>query len=96
MWKEEDNKLKRSLKFKLGALLLKPVFTRVRSRLNYEVYGGAPLLGVDGVVVICHGSSSAKAIRNALRVAANGAREGVDSKIAEELSRELLREEAAG
>jgi glycerol-3-phosphate acyltransferase PlsX len=90
------NELKQNLKFKLGALLLKPVFARVRSRLNYEEYGGAPLLGVDGIVVICHGSSSAKAIRNALRVAANSAREGVDSKIAEELSRELLREEVAG
>ncbi|MEZ4653624.1 MAG: phosphate acyltransferase PlsX [Candidatus Eisenbacteria bacterium] len=90
------SELKRSLKFKLGALLLKPVFARVRSRLNYEEYGGAPLLGVDGVVVICHGSSSAKAIRNALRVAASGAREGIDAKIAEELSRELLREEVAG
>jgi glycerol-3-phosphate acyltransferase PlsX len=90
------NELKENLKFKLGAALLKPVFAKVKSRLNYEEYGGAPLLGLNGSVVIAHGTSSPKAIRNALRVAAKGARERVDTKIAEEVSRELFREEATG
>lgn len=90
------NELKENLKFKLGAALLKPVFAKVKSRLNYEEYGGAPLLGLNGSVVIAHGTSSPKAIKNALRVAAKGARERVDTKIAEEVSRELVREEATG
>jgi glycerol-3-phosphate acyltransferase PlsX len=40
-----------------------------QSRVDYDEYGGAPLLGVNGVSVICHGRSSAKAIKNAIRVA---------------------------
>lgn len=86
----------RNLKFKLAALLLKPAFARVRNQLNYEEYGGAPLLGVNGTVVISHGSSSPKAIRNALRLAARTAKEGVVSKIGEEIARELVGEEATG
>lgn len=53
----------------LGALLAKPAFDRVRKRLDYAEYGGAPLLGVDGVVIIAHGRSNVKAIKNAVRVA---------------------------
>ncbi|MDH7488450.1 MAG: phosphate acyltransferase PlsX [Anaerolineae bacterium] len=53
----------------LGALLAKPAFRAVKHRLDYAEYGGAPLLGVDGVVIIAHGRSNAKAIRNAIRVA---------------------------
>ncbi len=88
--------LANNLKFKFGALLLKPVLHRLRNRLNYEEYGGAPLLGVNGVVVIGHGRSSAKAIMNAIRVADKGARERIDQKIREELAREQGSEEAAG
>jgi phosphate acyltransferase len=55
---------------KLAAAVLRPAFRRVRGRLDFEEYGGAPLLGVKGVVIISHGRSSAKAIRNAMRVAA--------------------------
>lgn len=88
--------LKQSLVARFGALLMKPVFVRLKSRLNYEEVGGAPLLGVNGIVVIAHGSSSPLAIRNAIHMAAAMAQEGVVAKIGEELSRELLREEAAG
>lgn len=55
---------------KMGALLAKPAFDQVRSRLDYREYGGAPLLGVDGAVIIGHGRSDARAIRNGIRVAA--------------------------
>jgi phosphate acyltransferase len=54
---------------KAGALLAKPAFDRVRKKIDYEEYGGVPVLGVNGVTVICHGSSHAKAIKNAIRVA---------------------------
>jgi glycerol-3-phosphate acyltransferase PlsX len=53
----------------LGALLAKPAFEQVRRRLDYREYGGAPLLGVDGTVIVAHGRSDALAIKNAIRVA---------------------------
>jgi glycerol-3-phosphate acyltransferase PlsX len=53
----------------LGALLLRPALRRIKHRVDYEEYGGAPLLGVDGVAIVAHGRSGARAIRNAVRVA---------------------------
>lgn len=53
---------------KTGAFLLKPVLTEIRKRMDYTEYGGAPLLGVNGACVIGHGSSNAKAFKNAIRV----------------------------
>ena len=58
-----------SIQTKAGALLTRPAFRQFKKRLDYAEYGGAPLLGIKGVTVICHGRSSAKAIRNAIRVA---------------------------
>lgn len=52
-----------------GLLLLAPTLKRVARRMDYAEYGGAPLMGVDGVVVIAHGRSNAKAIKNAIRQA---------------------------
>ncbi len=57
------------LHFKVAASILRPAFSEVRKQLDYTEYGGAPLLGVNGVVIIAHGRSDAKAIKNALRVA---------------------------
>lgn len=62
---------------KLGALLLSPAFHEIARRVDYAEYGGAPLLGVNGVVVIAHGRSSAKAIKNAVRIAAQAYNEGL-------------------
>ena len=53
----------------LGFWLCKPAMNSIRKETNYEEAGGAPLLGVDGTMIISHGVSSAKAIRNAIRVA---------------------------
>lgn len=61
--------LTRDLQSKIGALLLKPRLKSLKGRLDYAEYGGAPLLGVNGVSIICHGSSKADAIKNAIRVA---------------------------
>lgn len=52
-----------------GALLSRPAFVSVKKRLDYSEFGGAPLLGTKEIVVICHGGSNAKAIKNAIRVA---------------------------
>lgn len=71
---------------KLGALLAKPAFTRVKKRVDYTEYGGAPLLGVQGVCIISHGSSNAKAIANAVRIAAESARRRTPDLIAARLA----------
>jgi glycerol-3-phosphate acyltransferase PlsX len=55
-------------------------------RHDYSAYGGAPLLGIDGICIICHGSSGDRAIKNALAVAARYARAGLNEKIVEELA----------
>src|SRR5579862_714971 len=55
---------------KIGYVLSRAAFTDFKRRVDYSEYGGAPLLGVKGVCIICHGSSNANAIRNAIRVAA--------------------------
>ncbi|HEU4594122.1 MAG TPA: phosphate acyltransferase PlsX [Pyrinomonadaceae bacterium] len=52
---------------KAGAVLARPAFKNLKKRLDYAEYGGAPLLGVRKIVVVCHGSSNARAIRNAVR-----------------------------
>jgi glycerol-3-phosphate acyltransferase PlsX len=67
---------------KAGALLARPAFDRVRKTIDYEEYGGVPVLGVNGVSVICHGSSHAKAIKNAIRVALQTA----DARLPERIS----------
>ena len=63
--------LKRTFLNRLGAILLLPAFNQLKRQMDYAEYGGAPLLGVDGACFICHGASNAKAIRNAIRAAAN-------------------------
>jgi glycerol-3-phosphate acyltransferase PlsX len=62
---------------KVGAMLAKPAFDEVKKRLDYREYGGAPLLGVDGVVIVGHGRSDARAIRNGIRMAAQAVENGV-------------------
>ncbi|MEI6047061.1 MAG: phosphate acyltransferase PlsX [Chloroflexota bacterium] len=65
-----------SLINKLLALGLKPAFNRVRKNIDSEEYGGAPLLGVNGIVIISHGRTKAKGIKNAIRVANEAAQNG--------------------
>ncbi len=66
---------------------------RVLQVLDYAEYGGAPLLGVNGVTVICHGQSPPKAIRNALGVASQAVRSSMVERIAQELSGEQIKGE---
>lgn len=66
----------------------------VFSVLDYAEYGGAPLLGVDGVSIICHGGSPPKAIRNAIGVAARSVRAGMVRHVARELPGEMRSEDA--
>jgi glycerol-3-phosphate acyltransferase PlsX len=84
--------IKKTLKASVGFLLSRQAFRNFKSRLDYSEYGGAPLLGAKGCVIICHGRSSAKAIKNAIRLAAEFSRrrlvEKIQSSIADLHSRE--------
>ena len=70
---------------KLGGLLVRPAFQRVRDQLNPDEVGGAPLLGVNGVVIIAHGRSNAYAMRQAIGQARRVAERGIVAAIAERL-----------
>jgi glycerol-3-phosphate acyltransferase PlsX len=72
---------KAGLSEKLGALLMKPTFAGFKRVVDYAEYGGAPLLGVDGVGVVAHGRSNPKAIKNALKAALHTAQAGLHTEI---------------
>lgn len=63
----KDEVLKSSALSKMGILLLKPVLKKIMKKFDYKEYGGAPFLGVDGICIKAHGSSDAKAFKNAIR-----------------------------
>ena len=71
---------------KVGYVLARRALQAFKQRVDYSEYGGAPLLGVRGVCIICHGGSNANAIKNALRVAAEFAARRVNEKIEHELA----------
>ncbi len=70
----------------VGAALAKNAFSDLKKRTDYSEFGGAPLLGVKGVCIICHGRSNANAIKNAIRVAAEYSANRVNEKIEEGLA----------
>ena len=80
----------------LGGLLLKPALSRVSRRVDYEEYGGAPLLGVQGVCIVAHGRSNAKAIRSALRVARHAAENDLPEAIRMGIQAEVPEPVASG
>jgi len=80
-WVKEE--IEKKLIYKAGAALCRGAFDAIKQRADPAVYGGAPLLGVNGVCIIGHGSSSSKAVGNALRVAAEFVEHGINPKIAE-------------
>ncbi len=75
------------LRAKMGAVMLRPSFQKLVKRMSYEEYGGAPLLGIDGVSFVCHGKSKPRAIRSALFSTCNYVEEKVNDHIKEELAR---------
>ena len=72
---------------KIGSVLARSAFLDFRKRVDYSEYGGAPLLGVKGVNIICHGRSNANAVKNAIRVATEFAQGRINEKIEAELDR---------
>ena len=78
--------LSRTISSKIGYVLSRRAFRHFRKLMDYSEYGGAPLLGVKGICIICHGRSNPNAIKNAVRVAAEFAEGGVNEKIERELA----------
>ena len=78
--------ISKTIKAKLGYLLAKDAFRSFKKRVDYAEYGGAPLLGLNGHGIICHGRSNATAIKNAIRVAAEMVRNNVNDQILQLLS----------
>ena len=70
---------------KVGALILRTAFDDLKKSMDYSEYGGAPLLGVNGGCIVCHGRSNAKAIKNAIRVARDFAVNQMDIKIRDKI-----------
>lgn len=80
---------------KLGYLMIKPAIRNFKKRTDYDEYGGAPLLGINGTCIISHGRSSARAIKNAIQVAAEMARNKVHEIIASSLNKQTQQHPAA-
>ncbi|EAI3763601.1 phosphate acyltransferase PlsX [Campylobacter coli] len=81
------NEIKQSLVSKIGALLMKPSFKRLKKHIDWQEYGGAPLLGINGCVIISHGKSDARAIKNAIFQAINFSESNINQTIEKELEK---------
>jgi phosphate acyltransferase len=79
--------LEATIKRKMGYLLARSAFSDFKKRVDYSELGGAPLLGLKGACIICHGRSTAKAIKNGIRVAEEFARAKTSERIESELGR---------
>jgi glycerol-3-phosphate acyltransferase PlsX len=77
--------LKANITRQVGAYLAQGAFNDFKKRVDYSEYGGVPLLGLNGLCIICHGRSTAKAIRNAIRIAKEFAEGRINERIASEL-----------
>jgi glycerol-3-phosphate acyltransferase PlsX len=75
------DEMTKTFRRRIGALLARSAFDGLKKKMDYSEYGGAPLLGVKGGCIVCHGRSNAKAIKNAVRVAYDFARNRIDEKI---------------
>lgn len=87
LFQQIKEKITSNIVRKLGALAVKPGLKEIAQMMDYAEYGGAPLLGVNGISIICHGSSKAKAITNAIRVA----QECVQVRLIEQIRDDLPR-----
>lgn len=79
---------------KIGLLLMKGHLKRIYKRVDYSEYGGAQLLGLNGVCIVGHGRSNANAVKNAIRLARDFVARKVQEKIREELARMVVSQEA--
>ena len=63
---EIKDRVNEKLSYKIGAKLMKPIFDDLKTKYDYEEHGGTPLLGVNGISIVCHGSSGPRSIMNSI------------------------------
>ena len=81
LFRQLRSEIPRTLPGKVGGLLIRGNVQAMRARIDWREFGGAPLLGIDGVAVVAHGRSDGRALRNAVRVA----REAVEGRLVERI-----------
>ncbi|NLZ54703.1 MAG: phosphate acyltransferase PlsX [Thermoanaerobacteraceae bacterium] len=90
------NRLKEEVKsnitYSIGAMILKPALNKVKASLDYSEYGGAMFLGIDGVLIKCHGTSDSKAIANGIKAAHKFARADISKKLKQNLKLNVEKE----
>ncbi len=82
-----DTESRKSAVSRFGAWMCRSVYGKLKTKMTYEEYGGAPLMGTDGVCVICHGRSNDKAIQNAIMNAATFVEKDITARISERIAR---------
>lgn len=81
------DEIPKTMRGKLGGMLIRPGVRQLRARVDWREFGGAPLLGIDGVAVIAHGRSDARAIKNAIRVTRDAVENQLVGKIRAEVGK---------
>ncbi len=81
------DEIPKTMRGKLGGLLIRSDVRRLRARVDWREFGGAPLLGIDGVAVVAHGRSDARAIKNAIRVTRDAVENHLVGKIRAEVGK---------
>jgi len=81
IFKRLKEEVKSNITYSIGAVMLKPALNKVRASLDYSEYGGAMFLGIDGVLIKCHGSSDSKAISNGIKAAYKFAQAKISEKL---------------
>jgi phosphate acyltransferase len=81
------DEIPKTMRGKLGGMLIRSDVRRLRARVDWREFGGAPLLGIDGVAVVAHGRSDARAIKNAIRVTRDAAENQLVGKIRAEVGK---------
>src|SRR6185436_18469337 len=79
--------LQKTISAKVGAIFAQSAFRHFKMRLDYSEYGGAPLLGIKGITIVCHGRSNANAIKNAVRIADEFCKHKVNNVIETEFTK---------
>ncbi|MDD2804383.1 MAG: phosphate acyltransferase PlsX [Elusimicrobiales bacterium] len=81
VFKMLKEQIMRKFTYKIGAMLMRKVFTELKTKMSVDIYGGAPLLGVNGVVMVCHGKITPNAVYNSVRVCGELASAGMVTHI---------------
>ncbi|MEO8744012.1 MAG: phosphate acyltransferase PlsX [Candidatus Dormiibacterota bacterium] len=81
------DEIRKTMRGKLGGFLIRPGVRQLRARIDWREFGGAPLLGIDGVAVVAHGRSDARAIKNAIRVTRDAVENQLVGKIRAEVGK---------